>query len=99
MRMSILPKCLPGWWSVGLCISIMLLFALSVVILGPGPDYNRPLAYTLTFVIAGISIAAFITGLLNSIKTKERSVLVFAAMAIGLYNLIGCVTSLLGLQR
>ena len=98
-RISIVPKTSLGWWSVGLCVASILLFALFVVILGPGPDYNMPLAYSLTFVLTGISAAAFVTGLLSVMKRKERGILVFAAMAIGLYSLVGGVVSLLGLNK
>ena len=99
MRIGILPKTPLGWWSVGLCVATILFFALFVVILGPGPDYNMPLAYTLTVVLTGISVAAFVIGLLSIMKRKERSILVFVAMAIGLCSLIGGATSLLGLQK
>jgi hypothetical protein len=102
MRISILPKTPLGWWSVGLVVASILFFVLSQVILGPGPDYNMPLAYTLTIVIAGISVAVLATGLIGIIKSKERSVLVFVAMVIGLWSgisgLIACITRLLGLQ-
>lgn len=74
-------------------------FALSEVILGPGPDYNMALAYTLTTVLAVILGAAFVTGLIGIIKRKERSVLVFVGMAIALWGLIGAVGSLLGLAK
>ena len=99
MRISILPKSLLGWWSVGLVVASILFFVLFQVILGPGPDYNMPLAYTLTIVLTGIAVAAFVTGLISIIKSKERSILVFVAMAIGLYSLIGGTTALLGLQK
>ncbi len=99
MRITVLPKTSLGWWSVGLCVASILFFALFVVILGPGPDYNMPLAYTLTVVLTGISVAAFVIGLLSIMKRKERSILVFVAMAIGLYSLVGGATSLLGLQK
>ena len=89
MRISILPKSVLGWWSVGLVIASLILFVLSVVILGPGPDYNMPLAYTLTSILTGIAVAAFVTGLITIIRSGERSILVFVAMAIGLYSLIG----------
>ena len=102
MRFSILPKTSLGWWSVGLVVASLVLFVLSDIILGPGPDYNMPLAYILTIVIAGISVAAFATGLIGIIKSKERSGLVFVAMVIGLWSgissLIACITRLLGLQ-
>jgi hypothetical protein len=99
LRFSILPKTSLGWWSVGLCVASILFFALFVVILGPGPDYNMPLAYTLTGVLTGISVAAFVTGLISFMKRKERSILIFVAMTIGLYSLIRGATSLFGLQK
>ena len=99
MRISVLPKTSLGWWSVGLCVASILFFALFVVILGPGPDYNMPLAYTLTVVLTGISVAAFVIGLLSIMKRKERSILVFVATVFGLYSLFGGATSLLSLQK
>jgi hypothetical protein len=99
MRITILPKTSWGWWSVGLCIASILFFALFVVIMGPGPDYNMPLAYTLTTVLTAIAVATFVTGLIDIMKRNERSILVFVALAIGLYSLIGGATSLLGLQK
>jgi len=99
MRISILPKSLLGWWSIGLVVANILFFVLSQVILGPGPDYNMPLAYTLTIVLAGIAGAAFVTGLVSIIKRKERSIIVFFTTFIGLYSLIGGIVSLLGLAK
>ena len=99
MRISILPKTLSGWWSAGLVIASLILFVLSVVILGPGPDYNMALAYTLTIIIAMISAAILVMGLIGIIKSKERAVLVFLAMVVGVYTLFGCITGLLGLQK
>jgi hypothetical protein len=99
MRVTILPKTTLGWWSVSLVIASLILFVLSVVILGPGLDYNMTLGYTLTIVIAGISAAVFAMGLISIIKSKERSVLVFVAMLVGVYTLFGCITGLLGLQK
>jgi dolichyl-phosphate-mannose--protein O-mannosyl transferase len=99
MRISILPKSLLGWWSVGLVVASIVFFVLFQVILGPGPDYNMPLAYTLTIVLAVIAVAAFVTGLISIIRSKERFVFVFVAMAIGLYSLIGGTIGLLGLQK
>ena len=99
MRISILPKSVLGWWSVGLVVVSILFFVLFQVILGPGPDYNMALAYTLTTVATGIAVAVFMTGLIGVIRRKERSVLVFVAMAIGLYSLIGGTASLLGLAK
>ena len=99
MRITILPKIVLGWWPIGLVVFDILFFVLSQVILGPGPDYNMPLAYTLTIVLTGTAVAAFVTGLISIIKGKDRSILVFVAMAIGLYSLIGGTASLLGLAK
>jgi hypothetical protein len=99
MRITILPKTPLGWWSVGLVVANILFFVLSQVVLGPGPDYNMALAYALTAIAMGIAVAAFITGLISMIKSKERSILVFLSTAIGLYSLMGGIVSLLGLAK
>ncbi len=99
MRIGILPKSHLGRWSVGLFVAWILFFVLAEVMLGSGPDYNMALAYGLTIVDTGIAVAAFITGLISIIKSKERSVLVFLATVIGLYGLIGGIGSLLGLAK
>jgi hypothetical protein len=99
MRISIMPKSILGWWSVGLVIASFVLFLLFDVIIGPGPDYNMALAYALTTVIAAISLVVFAASLLGIVKNKERSILVFMAIVIGLYSFIGCITGLLGLQK
>ena len=65
MRISILPKSPLGWWSFGLAVASVLFFVLSQIALGPGPDYNMPLAYTLTIVLTGIAVAAFAQGSLS----------------------------------
>ncbi len=100
MRINILPKHQLGWWSLGLGVAWILFFPLAQVILGAGPNYNMALATTLTIVATGIGAAAFVTGLISIIKSKERSVLVFMTTAIGLYSLIGgTVTSLVRLAK
>jgi hypothetical protein len=99
MRIAILPKTPLGWWSAGLVIVSILFFVLSAVILGPGPDYNMSLAYALTAVIAGIAVAAFVTGLIGFIRSKERSILVFVAIVISLYSFVGGIASLFGLSK
>ncbi|MBI2853071.1 MAG: hypothetical protein HYX84_08270 [Chloroflexi bacterium] len=81
MRVTIVAKTSSGWWSVGLVVASVLFFVLSQVILGPGPDYDMALAYALTAVIAGIAAAAFVIGIISTMKSKDRSVFVFVAMA------------------
>ena len=65
MRVSIPPKTMFGWWSICLCIAGILFLVLAEVILGPGPDYDMPLAYALTSLLTSIGVAAFVTGLIG----------------------------------
>jgi hypothetical protein len=102
VRISILPKSSLGRWSVGLGVAWILFFALSEVLTGfevLGPGFNPALAVALTIVLAGISGAAFVTGLISMLKSKEQSVFVSLTTAIGLYGLIGTTGSLLGLAK
>ena len=102
MRITILPKTPLGRWSFGLGVAWILFFGLSDVLTEIevlGPRLNLALEFALTIVLTGIAGAAFLTGLIGIIKSKERSILVFVAMAIGLYSLIGGIVSLLGLAK
>lgn len=88
MRITILPKAPLGWWSVGLAI-LFLLFLISPIfsVLGLG-GVARQIGLSpgqikgIAFVLAGIT--ALVTGLISVIRSKERSILVFLAMLLGL---------------
>ena len=88
MRISVLPKSYLGRWSVGLAAANILLNVLFLVLvarggLGPGPV--APIANATT----GISgIAALVTGLISVTRSKERSILVFLALVVGLFTLL-----------
>ncbi len=104
MRMTMMPKTSLGWWSVGLVIAIIMLFAGLVDILlglfglevpvsgGPITSLERALAIG----FAGISAAAFVTGLIGIVRIRERSILVFLSTAIGLFALIIAVGQAFG---
>jgi len=84
VHINVLPRTSWGRWSVGLAIAFILFFALSEVLIGfepLGPGFNPVLALALTIVLAGISGAAFVTGLISMIKSKERSAFVFLTTA------------------
>ncbi|MBI2670751.1 hypothetical protein HYX18_02130 [Candidatus Woesearchaeota archaeon] len=56
---------------------------------GGGATLFDNLVLTIPIFLAGISgILAFFTGIISIVKSKERSVLVFLATAIGLFVLI-----------
>jgi len=88
-----MPKTKAGKWSVGLIIVFFVLFGVFQLLVASGQRGGATFFYNLVLTIpiflAGISgIFAFIIGLISIIKSKERSVLVFIATAIGLFVLI-----------
>lgn len=93
-RLNFLPKTPLGKWSIALAAAYILLFVLSEVILGPGPDYNTAIAVALTIAGAAIAIAAFVTGIIVIVTSKDRSVLVFLSAFVGMYSAIGTISSL-----
>lgn len=91
MGISVLPKTTLGRWSVGLAVAIIL-FA----VLAPVLEYQVGLELRLHSVIRimlaaalGISsVGAFATGLISTMKSKERCVLVFLAVVLGFWFLV-----------
>jgi len=88
MKIHFKPKTTLGKWSVGLAAAFILIFVLSVVLTGSGGVEPGPVG-PMVGVTLGISgIAALVTGLISTIKSKERSILVFLAVVVGLFVLI-----------
>ena len=90
MRISIPPKSLLGWWSVGLVIAIIVLFMVIPEVA------NKTLEVAASSGFACLAGAALLTGLISIIKNKERSILVFLSTAIGLFALIIAVGQAFG---
>jgi len=90
MRITILPKTPLGRWSVGLVIALIVLFAVVPEVA------NRPLEVAASSGFACLAGAALVTGLISVIKNKERSILVFLTMVIGLFALIIAVGQAFG---
>ena len=86
MRISILPKTSLGRWSVGLAAACIMLLVLLVVLVGRlGLGVVEPGsigAFILGFAFGISGIAALVTGLVSIIKTRERSILAFLAVAV-----------------
>ena len=95
---SALPQTSSGKWSVGLAIALILFFVLMLVLNPFGPGFNPVLAVVFKIIFAGMTGAVFVTGLISLIKRKERSILVFVSMALGLWFLAQAVWLLLGLE-
>ena len=107
MRISILPKTCLGKWSVGLVATFILLSVVQGLVAPARPSPGAPvLPPSMAVVAMGISrivafiiglasaIAAFVTGLISIIKSRERSILVFLAVIVGLLVLIFCLGEL-----
>lgn len=73
MKHWIKPETLLGKWSVLLGILFIVFITLKM-----GPGFPLP-----TFAIAAIGIAGFVTGIISIVK-KERSILVFLSVLLGL---------------
>jgi hypothetical protein len=96
MKISITPRTIPGKLSIGLIGGLCLFFALLVILVAAGQRggdtfFSNP-ALAITGLLAGLSgIAAFFTGVIAIIKSRERSVFVFLAAFIGLDVLLFCL--------
>ena len=104
MRISILPKICLGKWSVGLVAAFILISVVNSLVTpprtGPGAPVLPPSVAVVAMgilrivaLIIGLAsgIAAFVTGLISIIKSRERSILVFSAVAVGFFVLIFCL--------
>ena len=95
---SIMPKTRLGKWSMWLIVIFFLLFILAQIIAAVGRSQGAfdngsaniyQILIPITIIPAGIcGIAAFLTGIVSIVKSKERSVSVILATAIGLLVLI-----------
>jgi hypothetical protein len=88
VRIDVLPKTSWGKWSVGLIAALILFFVLFLIFVISGQrgddTFFSNLLLSIPILLAGAcGIAAFVTGLIGVILSKERSILVFLAIFIG----------------
>ncbi len=93
MKITILPKTALGKWSIGLAIGFIFFFALLSIMAATGQRGGDTFLSNPALAIPGVlaaisSIAAFFTGIISIIFMKERAILVFLAMAIGLLFIV-----------
>jgi predicted Abi (CAAX) family protease len=96
VRITVLPKTSLGKWSVGLVATFILFFVLFVILVASGQrggeTFFSNLLLTAPMLLAGTcGVAAFVTGLIGIIKSKERSILVYLAIFIGFDILVFCL--------
>ena len=95
VRISILPKTKPGWWSLGLAAAMPVLFFIGMSFtdllyksVPAGGTILKDIAVrpalALTMLAGMVSgISAFIIGFIAIIRQKERALLVYGATLIG----------------
>ena len=91
MRITILPKTSLGRWSVSLAAAFILVVVLNIL-LGKACnvlEFNSgSIELRIFFVALCISgIGTLVTGLISIIKSKERSILTFLALVVGVFTL------------
>ena len=88
MKISILPKTTLGKWSTGLIIVALLMVVVSIieVVLGSrgGVTFHVTSAWQITnLLVVVFAISSMVIGIIGIVKSKERSILVFVAAALG----------------
>jgi hypothetical protein len=72
--MRLLPKTRSGKWALGLCVAFIILITVKIIGFLPLP----------TFAVAAIGLAGFITGIAAIFKNKDRAILTFLAILVGI---------------
>jgi hypothetical protein len=97
MKSDFLPKTTLGKWSIGLVIVAICCFVVFIIEValglrgGDSLDFSDPsqLGPAIPILLAGVFfVSAMVTGLIGIVKNRERSVLVFLAVAIGMFVLL-----------
>jgi len=100
MKIYFMPQTRPGRWSAWLIIAFIVFFGLFYLFVATGQrggaTFFSNLYLAVPVVIAAISgISAFFTGIIGVIKDRERAILVYLAMLIGLIVLLFCLAEII----
>jgi hypothetical protein len=86
---DLLPTTTLGKWSIGLVIAAILCFAVFLVEIAAGFRGGDTWTWdwpTIPVLLAGAFVfSSMVTGIIGIVKSKERSVLVILATAVGLF--------------
>ena len=93
MKSTLLPTTTLGKWSTGLIIAFFVSALVFVILVASGQRGDDTLfqftALTIPGLLAGVFVlSAMVTGIIGIVKSRERSLLVFLATAIGLLLLL-----------
>ena len=100
MRVNFVPKTILGIWSVSLIIAFFAFFASFFVLVATGQRggetfFSNPALTIPMLFAASCGVAAFITGLIGIIKSRERAILVYLSVAIGFFVLFYLLAEIL----
>ncbi|OGO07516.1 MAG: hypothetical protein A2Y92_04105 [Chloroflexi bacterium RBG_13_57_8] len=89
MKITFLPKTLPGKWSLGLTGASIILFVFLIIMGATGQEGGETFFDNLLLAIPGLlalvsGVAAFFTGVISIAFVKERAILVFLTTLFGL---------------
>ena len=79
--MRLLPTTKLGKWALWLSVAFIILITIKIVLWLPLP----------TFVLAALGIAGFIVGMIAIIKDKDRAVLIFVSILVGILIILWTV--------
>lgn len=103
MNTTFFPKTLAGKWATGMFIVFAVLAVVGGMIskiTGNSMEYpnplNSPLLGTAIYLMFAAAITASVVGLIAVRKYKERSVLVYISIPLGLFYFVGIVILLIG---
>ena len=94
MQITLLPKTTLGKWSTGLLVAAFLAFIVFIIGVALGFRGGDTLDFSnfgpaVPILLAGVFvIASTVTGIIGIVKSKERSIIVFLATALGVFALI-----------
>ena len=85
MRISILPKTSLGKWSTGLIVAALLMVVGSIIelVLGSHGGVTLVSWQILNLLVVAFAISSMVIGIISIVKSKERSIFVFIATALG----------------
>jgi len=79
--MRLLPRTRAGKWALGLSVAFIVLITVKIIAFLPLP----------TFVVAALGLVGFIMGIVAILKNKDRAILTFMAILVGLVIMLWTV--------
>jgi len=85
MKIAFIPKSTQGKWAAGLGIAFIIFIAMKIIGFMPLP----------TFSIAALGLAGFVTGIVAIFKNRDRAILTFLPVLVGLVIILWIAAELI----